>query len=97
MREWTLDRRPGKSIVNEERLLQAPRGAKQIVIPMTRPQYDEIWHNAERAQTGAVALPVVPGTGRTVVGGGASAMDEARCARTSPRMAAPRCMPRLRS
>jgi hypothetical protein len=27
---------------------QPPRGAKQIVIPMTRPQYDEIWHDTER-------------------------------------------------
>ncbi len=27
---------------------QPPRGAKQIVIPMTRPQYDDLWHDAER-------------------------------------------------
>jgi len=27
---------------------QPPRGAKQIVIPMTRMQYDEIWHDSER-------------------------------------------------
>ncbi len=29
---------------------QAPRGVKQIVIPMTRPQYDEIWQDAERVR-----------------------------------------------
>jgi hypothetical protein len=29
---------------------QPPRGSKQIVIPMTRPQYDEIWHCARKAQ-----------------------------------------------
>src|SRR5205085_690714 len=27
---------------------QPPRGAKQIVIPMTRPLYDEIWHDPRR-------------------------------------------------
>ena len=41
MRKWTLNRRPGGSIVSE----RGPRlnrcGAKQIVIPMTHPQYDE--------------------------------------------------------
>ena len=30
--------------------LQPPRGAKQIVIPMTRPQYDEIWHDPRRVR-----------------------------------------------
>src|SRR5436305_1311208 len=29
---------------------QAPRGAKQIVIPMTRPLYDEIWEDPERVR-----------------------------------------------
>src|SRR5205823_5992769 len=29
---------------------QAPRGAKQIVLPMTRPQYDAIWHDAARVR-----------------------------------------------
>ena len=43
MREWTLDRRPGKWIVNEKLPpTQVPRGAKQIVIPMIRQQYDGI-------------------------------------------------------
>jgi hypothetical protein len=27
---------------------QAPRGAKQIVIPMTRSQYDDLWHDPRR-------------------------------------------------
>ena len=48
MREWTLDRRPGKWIVNEKVSTQVPRGAKQIVIPMIRQQYDGIWQDAER-------------------------------------------------
>ena len=30
---------------------QVPRGAKQIVIPMTRQQYDEIWHDADRVRS----------------------------------------------
>ena len=29
---------------------QAPRGAKQIVIPMTRSQYEEIWKDAQRVR-----------------------------------------------
>jgi hypothetical protein len=35
---------------------QSPLGAKQIVIPMTRSQYDEIWHDTERLR----ALGAVP-------------------------------------
>ena len=49
-----MDARPKTRRVNRERNtheLQAARGAKQIVIPMTRQQYDEIWHNAERLRT----------------------------------------------
>ena len=46
MREWTLDQRPGKWMVHEELPRRKCRGAKQIVIPMTRQQYDEIWHDA---------------------------------------------------
>jgi hypothetical protein len=49
-----MDARPKTRRVNRERnthKLQAARGAKQIVIPMTRQQYDEIWHNAERLRT----------------------------------------------
>jgi hypothetical protein len=45
-----MDARPKARRVNRERnapALQSPRGAKQIVIPMTRPQYDAIWHDAE--------------------------------------------------
>jgi hypothetical protein len=46
-----MDARPNTRPVNRERKprpSQPPRGAKQIVIPMTRQQYEEIWHNAER-------------------------------------------------
>ena len=45
-----MDARPKTRRVNRERNApapQPPRGAKQIVIPMTRQQYDEIWHDAE--------------------------------------------------
>lgn len=45
-----MDERPNTRRVDRERKPlppQAPRGAKQIVIPMTRPQYDAIWHDAE--------------------------------------------------
>jgi hypothetical protein len=48
-----MDARPKTRRVNRERTApapQPPRGAKQIVIPMTRPQYDEIWHDAERTR-----------------------------------------------
>jgi hypothetical protein len=46
-----MDARPNTRPVNRERKpqpSQPPRGAKQIVIPMTRQQYDEIWHDPER-------------------------------------------------
>ena len=49
MRRWTT--RPNTRPVDRERKPappQPPRGAKQIVIPMTRPQYDEIWHDPRR-------------------------------------------------
>ncbi len=42
-----MDARPKTRRVNRERnapASQPPRGAKQIVIPMTRQRYDEIWH-----------------------------------------------------
>ena len=29
---------------------QPPRGAKQIVIPMIREQYDDLWHDAKRVR-----------------------------------------------
>lgn len=46
-----MDARPNTRQVNRERKSvssQLPRGAKQIVIPMTQQQYDEFWHNAQR-------------------------------------------------
>src|SRR5436309_1629002 len=46
-----MDARPKTRQVNRERKSpppQAPRGAKQIVIPMTRPQYDDLWHQTDR-------------------------------------------------
>src|SRR3954449_3275052 len=46
-----MDARPNTRRVDRERKpapTQPPRGAKQIVIPMTRPQYDEAWHDPER-------------------------------------------------
>ena len=46
-----MDARPKTRQLNRERKSpppQAPRGAKQIVIPMTRPQYDDLWHQTDR-------------------------------------------------
>src|SRR4051794_8111728 len=46
-----MDARPNTRRVNRERKptpSQPPRGAKQIVLPMTRTQYDEIWHGPVR-------------------------------------------------
>lgn len=46
-----MNARPKTRRVNRERnprMSQAPRGAKQIVIPMSRQQYDEIWHDPAR-------------------------------------------------
>lgn len=46
-----MDARPNTRRVDRERKPnppQPPRGAKQIVIPMTRPQYNESWHDPER-------------------------------------------------
>jgi hypothetical protein len=43
-----MDARPNTRPVDRERKpapSQPPRGIKQIVIPMTRQQYDEIWHD----------------------------------------------------
>ena len=37
----------------------APRGAKQIVIPMTQQQYDDIWHDADRVRSFIEQLPRV--------------------------------------
>jgi len=45
--------RPNTRRVDRERKPappQPPRGAKQIVIPMDRQQYDEIWHDPERTR-----------------------------------------------
>ncbi len=45
-----MDARPNTRRVDRERkpTPPQPRGAKQIVIPMTRPQYDAIWHDPQR-------------------------------------------------
>src|SRR3954469_2949165 len=46
-----MDARPKTRRVYRERpgpAPQPPRGAKQIVIPMTRPQYDDLWHDPRR-------------------------------------------------
>jgi hypothetical protein len=46
-----MDERPNTRRVNRERKRtppQPPRGAKQIVIPMTHAQYDAIWHDPQR-------------------------------------------------
>src|SRR3954471_15964398 len=46
-----MDARPKTRRLNRERKSlppQAPRGAKQIVIPMTRPQYDDLWLQTDR-------------------------------------------------
>jgi hypothetical protein len=48
-----MDARPHTRRVDRQRKPappQPPRGAKQIVIPMTRQQYDEIWHDAARTR-----------------------------------------------
>ena len=48
-----MDARPKTRQVNRERKTpppQPPRGAKQIVIPMTREQYDDLWHDAQRVR-----------------------------------------------
>ena len=48
-----MDARPNTRRVNRERRPprpQPPRGAKQIVIPMTRPQYDATWHDPRRTR-----------------------------------------------
>src|SRR3954462_12109259 len=49
-----MDDRPKTRPVNRQRNTpspQPPRGAKQIVIPMTRPQYDDLWHQTDRLRT----------------------------------------------
>ena len=48
-----MDARPNTRRVDRERKpapSQPPRGAKQVVIPMTRGQYDEIWHDPRRVR-----------------------------------------------
>src|SRR5258707_13193034 len=48
-----MDARPKTRQVHRERTVptpQLPRGAKQIVIPMTRPQYDDLWSHADRVR-----------------------------------------------
>ena len=49
-----MDARPKTRQVDRERKTpstQVPRGAKQIVIPMTQQQYDDIWHDADRVRS----------------------------------------------
>src|SRR4051812_30647735 len=46
-----MDAQPKTRPLNRERKSptpQAPRGAKQIVIPMTRAQYDDLWLQTDR-------------------------------------------------
>ncbi len=46
-----MDARPKTRRINRQRIdpaTQPPRGAKQIVIPMTQEQYDEPWHQPDR-------------------------------------------------
>ena len=48
-----MDARPNTRPVDRERKPSPPqpsRGSKQIVIPMTQSQYDEIWHDPERVR-----------------------------------------------
>jgi hypothetical protein len=48
-----MDARPNTRRVDRGRKpapTQPPRGARQIVIPMTRDQYDEIWHDPRRTR-----------------------------------------------
>ena len=48
-----MDARPKTRQLDRERetpSTQVPRGAKQIVIPMTQQQYDDIWHDADRVR-----------------------------------------------
>jgi len=48
-----MDARPNTRRLDRERKPappQPPRGARQIVIPMTRSQYDEIWHDPRRVR-----------------------------------------------
>src|SRR5512135_2736737 len=48
-----MDARPKTRQVHRQRKAptpQPPRGAKQIVIPMTRTQYDDLWHQADRVR-----------------------------------------------
>jgi hypothetical protein len=48
MQKWTSDRTLHRSIVNEKpSASQRPRDTKQIVIPMTWSQDDQIWHDNE--------------------------------------------------
>jgi hypothetical protein len=48
-----MDERPNTRPVDRQRKPappQPPRGAKQVVIPMTRAQYDAIWHDPRRVR-----------------------------------------------
>ena len=55
-----MDARPKTRQVDRERKTpstQVPRGAKQIVIPMTQQEYDDIWHDADRVRSFIEQLP----------------------------------------
>ena len=48
-----MDVRPNTRLVDRERKPAPPqptRGAKQVVVPMTRPLHDEIWHDPQRVR-----------------------------------------------
>ena len=48
-----MDAQPKTRQVHRERrgpTPQPPRGAKQIVIPMTRSQYDDLWHHPDHVR-----------------------------------------------
>ena len=58
-----MDVPPDTRRVNRERKpapSQPPCGAKQIVIPMTRPLYDEVWHDPERIRAFVHGRPPAP-------------------------------------
>jgi hypothetical protein len=60
-----MDARPKTRQLNRERKSpqpQAPRGAKQIVIPMTRTQYDDLWHQTDRLRVDSRKVAVALGS-----------------------------------
>lgn len=48
-----MDTRPNTRLFDRQRKPappQPPRGAKKVVVPMSRPLYDEIWHDPQRVR-----------------------------------------------